>query len=256
MRLMKLWMLLSWAVFSISLLGLQSFAGAAAPVMGRVVPTSGVVLEGILLNNEDAVRSGDLLTTSRAASALIRFSASSQADVLEKSSIRFRQDAAGNPLARISYGEMLATAAGKNTVVVETPRYRVEPAKQSKVIYFVGVLPDKSTIVAARQGDVSIREIRSGKNYLLTQGLYIRIDAAAAGLPGQEEEKSQQAPGKAAGQAAPPPPPPKPTKQPWHIGSLSPGASTALVIAAVGGAGGAVAAATLSSGKSASPSAP
>lgn len=248
---------LGWAVLPVSLLlALQGFAGTARPVMGRVVPTSGVALDGVILSGEDAVRSGDLLTTSRSASALVRFSATSQADVLEQSAVCFRQDSTGHPVAQMSYGKMLTTAAGKSAVVVETSKYRIEPAEQSRAIYFVAVLPGKNTVIAAQRGDVSITETGSRKSYLLSQGLYIEINASAAGLPGQEEEKSKQAPGKAAGQATPPPPPPKPAKRPWHIGSLSPGASAALVIAAVGGAGGAVAAATLGSGKSASPSAP
>ena len=247
---------LSWAVLSTSLLASQGFAGAMGQFVGKVVPTSGVALSGTVINVVDAVRSGDLLTTSKAASALVRFSATSQANVLEQSSVRFERDAAGRPLARISSGMVLTTTAGTSAAVVETPKYRVEPVKQEKAIYFVAVLPDRRTIVAARRGDVSITEIGSGESYLLTEGLYITIDASAAGFPGQEEEKSKQAPGKPAGQAAPPPPPPKPAKQPWHIGSLSPGASAALVIAGVGGTAGAVAAATLGSGKSASPSAP
>ena len=246
-----------WVFLSAGLLALQGFAGVAPPVMGRVVPTSGVVLQGMLLSGEDAVRSGDLLTTSAAARALVRFSADSAAEILEGSSVRFRQGIQGHPLIQLSYGQVLAASAGNSAAVVETPRYRIEPATQSKSIYLVAILPDKSTLIAARQGDVSIAETRSGKTYSLAQGLYIAIDASAAAFPGQEEEKSKQAPAKSAGQAAPPPPPPKPAKQPWHIGTLSPGASTALVIAAVGGAGGAIAAATLGgSGKSASPSAP
>jgi hypothetical protein len=242
-------------------------AGASGPrqLVAPVESTSGVAISGVPAQTHDALFAGDVLSTPAGASALVKFSSLSQATVLEDSSVQFRLDPAGRPIAQISSGTVSARATAKNAVVIRTSKYRIEPGTVRAAIYLVGVLPDQRTIVEARQGNVSITEVRSGERYLLQAGTYILMDASAAGLPGQEEEKNQQAPGKPAGQATPPPSPPpkqpkpatKPIRQPWHIGSLSHGASIALILAvAAGGAAGAVAAAAGGGGPSASPSSP
>ncbi len=260
---------------AVILVGGPAWAGAARRWVGRIFSTSGVALAGSIVSREDAVFSGDLVTTSKGASAIVRFSASGQADVLDQSSVRFELDAAGRPLAQISLGRLLATSRGKDAVVVETAEYRVGPAEQTRTLYLVAVLPDRSTVIAARRGNLSITAIHSGKSYLLTEGLYAVIAPSAFGVPGQQEEKSTEAPGKPAGQAAPAtlppeeknkqapgkpagqaPPPPQAVKQPWHIGSLSHGSSIAAVVAAAGGAAAAAAVVASSGGAAASPSTP
>jgi hypothetical protein len=269
----------SGLALSVFLLSIPASAGAARQWIGRVFSTSGVALAGSVVIREDGVFSGDLMTTSQGASALVRFSAFSQADIFELSSVRFELDPSGRPLAQISSGTLLATSRGreKNAVVVETAKYRVEPAGQTRVLYLVAVLADRSTVIEAQRGRISITALRSGRSYVLGQGRYALIAPSAFGVPGQQEEKNEQAPAKPAGQAAPPsappeknqqapgkqaaqasPPPssPLPVKQPWHIGSLSHGTSIAVILAAGGGAAAAAAVVASSGGAPASPSSP
>jgi hypothetical protein len=247
-----------------SLLALRVFA-APRKFVGQVEATNGVAIGGWPARSHDALFSGDRVATSTDATALVKFSAFSQTSVLQQSSIRFQRDAAGRALAEVSSGMALTTTAGRKDLIIETAKYRVQPVEEKRTIYLVALLPDKSTLIAARQGDISITDIRSRKRYQLTSGRYIVFEASAAGLPGQEEEKNKEAPGKPAGQATPPPappskpqpqPPPKPVKQPWHIGSLSHSASIAVILAAAGGAAGAVGIAAGGGGHSASPSTP
>lgn len=268
--------LLIKALFVVELCGsltVQLSAGSARRLVGQVEATNGVAVAGWPAQSHDAVFSGDVLTTSEAATALVRFSALSQSTVVQHSSVRFGLTGAGRPLGDVASGMVLTTTAGRKGVIITTAKYKVEPVEEKRTIYLVGLLPDQRTVIAARQGDVSITDVRSKKHFQLATGRYIVIEAGAVGLPGQQQEENKQAPGKPAGQATPPPapppkpaaktqaqaqpqPPPKPVKQPWHIGSLSHGASIALILAAAGGAGGAVAAAAGGGGASASPSTP
>ena len=259
---------LSVAVLASSL-AVQASAGPLRQLIGLLEATNGGATNGVALGgwpvrNREAVFSGDVLATSVASSALVLFSGVSQASVLQQSTVRFKLEAGEHPVAHVSSGMVLTTTEGMNLAIIETAKYRIEPAEQKRTIYLVGVLPDRSTLVAARRGGVSITSIRSGKSYLLGGGRYIIIASSALGVPGQEQEKNKQAAGKPAGQAAPPSSPsqhqpqpqPKPVREAWHIGSLSHGASIALIIAAAGGAGAVVAAAVSGGGPSASPSAP
>lgn len=252
-----------------ALLAVQLSAGSARRLVGQVEATNGVAVAGWPAQSHDAVFSGDVLTTSEAATALVRFSALSQSTVVQHSSVRFGLTGAGCPLGDVASGMVLTTTAGRKGVIITTAKYKVEPVEEKRTIYLVGLLPDQRTVIAARQGDVSITDVRSKKHFQLATGRYIVIEAGALSLPGQQQEENKQAPGKPAGQAPPPPappakpqaktqpqPPPKPVNQPWHIGSLSHGASIALILAAAGGAGGAVAAAAGGGGASASPSTP
>jgi hypothetical protein len=254
----------AWAMSLIISLALLASASGPRQLVAPVESTNGVAIGGVPAQTHDAVFAGDVLSTPAGGSALVKFSSLSQATVLQDSSVQFRLDPAGRPVAKISSGTLSARAAGKNTIVVQTSKYTIQPARERAAVYLVGVLPDQRTLIEARRGDVSITEERSGEKYLLPAGKYILLDASAAGLPGQEEEKNKQAPGQPAGQVTPPPSPPpkpkpaaKPAKQPWHIGSLSHGASIAVVLGiAAGGAAGAVAAAAGGGGPSASPSSP
>jgi hypothetical protein len=254
---------LLWAILLVASLTLVALAGDPRQLVAPVESTNGVAIAGAPARTHDALFAGDVLSTFEGASALVRFSSLSQATVLQESSVQFQLDPGGRPVAKISSGTVSARAVGKKILIIQTAKYTVEPDEENTAVYLVSVLPDQRTIVEARRGNVSITERRSGEAYMLKAGQYILIDASAAGLPGQEEEKNKQAPGQPSGQATPPPPPPqpkpapKPAKQPWHIGSLSHGASIAVILGvAAGGAAGAVAAAGGGGGQSASPSSP
>jgi hypothetical protein len=259
----------SCVILCTALLAPVASAGGPRQLVAPVEATNGVAIAGVPAQTHDALFAGDVLSTSEGASALIRFSPLTQATVLQASSVQFELDSVGRPVAKISSGTVSARVSTAKMVIIQTAKYMVEPEKDSAAVYLVGVLPNQRTIVAARRGDVSITEARSGETYVLRAGRYIVVDASALGLPGQEQEQNKQAPGKPAGQAVPPSPPPqpqpkppaKPAKQPWHIGSLSHGASIAVILGvAAGGAAGAVAAAAGGGGggggQPASPSAP
>jgi hypothetical protein len=259
---------IAWAIYFAISAACASSATGGRPAIAPVDATAGVVIGGVPARTHDALFAGDILETGAGSGAVVRFSPRARATVLQDSSVRFQLNAEGLPLAKVLSGTVMVLSAGKRPAIVETARYRVKPDGIQPSAFFVALLPDQRTVIAARHGGLDITEPRSGEHYVLSSGRYIVMDAAALGLPGQQPEKNQQAPGKPAGQAAPPPlqphpqpatspnPPAKSAKQPWHIGSLSHGASIALILAAAAGAGGAVAAAAGGGGPSASPSAP
>jgi hypothetical protein len=253
-----------WAIYVVVAAGSAAHATGSRPLVAHVEATNGVTIGGVPARTRDALFAGDILDTPVEGSALVMFSPVSQATVLPQSSVQFRIDASGRPVGKMSSGTVLARGRGSNTVILKTPHYTVESVEHERADFLVALLPDQRTVIAARNSNIAITEPRSGEQYVLRAGNYIVIDASAAGLPGQEEEKNKQAPGKPAGQATPPPapsqPPPKPAAKPvktaWHIGSLSHGASIALILAAAGGAAGAAAAVAATGGPSASPSSP
>lgn len=255
-----------------------SFAGPRQ-MLAIVDATAGVKISGVAVHGESAVFAGDSIETPADTSAAVRFPGTRQVQVLPESMVRFEMTAEGRPAAQVTTGTILTTTAGQRAVTVATGKYRVQPRGERESVYFVAVLPDQSTVIGARGGSVAITEVRSGKTYVLAPGRYIAFSPGASGLPAQQQEqneqapgkpagqgappaqppaKSEQAPGKAAGPAAPPPPPPPPAHLAWHIGSLSHGASIAVVVAvAAGAAGGALAAsAGKGGGSAASPNAP
>jgi hypothetical protein len=103
----------------------------------------------------------------------------------EETAIRF-ENASGGVAAQILAGTVMVSATGKNITLIKTPKYRIEPAQEEKVVYLVGLLPDRRTVVAARHGKVSITETSSGHSYLLADGRYVTIADSSSGVPGQE----------------------------------------------------------------------
>jgi len=194
-------------------------------VVGRVVASYGVTLEGVSVLNEDTILAGDLLKTPKAGNALVKFSPASRANIAEETSVRFGY-AGKNPLAQLSLGTIVTTTQSNDGLVVETPKYRVEPAEQGKAVHVVAVLRDDGTVVEARHGGVSITEISSGQRYVLPEGKYAKIAASSVGVPPQENQGDQQ--GSTGGRSK--------KRGAWHIGSLSHGASIAVVALAAAGA--------------------
>ena len=121
-----------WALAMGWLLGLSLRAADGREVVGRVVASSGVTLEGVPIPNEDTILAGDLLRTPKSGTALVKFSPTGQANIAEETSVRFGY-AEGNPLAQISSGTMVTTTQGKDVLIVETPKYRIEPDRKSVV---------------------------------------------------------------------------------------------------------------------------
>ena len=137
--------------------------------------------------------------------------------------MRFRSDA-GRLVATLSAGTVVAERQGKESFRVETDEYLVEPTAEGRALYMVTVLADKTTVVAARYGDVAITSAGSGEKQVLSEGKFAVIPPGSIELPGQGKklEAGQVGHGK--------------INKPWHIGSLSHVASVALVAAVVVGA--------------------
>jgi hypothetical protein len=199
-----------WALVMGWLFGLPLRAADGRQVVGRIISSSGATLEGVPIPNENTILAGDLLRTPKGGAALVKVSPTTQTSIAGETSVRFGY-AGGNPLAQLSLGTIVTTTQIKEALIVETPKYRIEPAEQGKATHVVAVLPDEGTVVAARHGGVSITEISSGQRYVLPEGKYAEIAASSVGVPPQE-------------------------KRGWHIGSVSHGASIAVVTAAAAGA--------------------
>lgn len=229
------WNIIVWVLIS-SLSSGPVVAGAEHAIIGKVVASSGASLGGVAIPDGGTITTGDLLSTAKGSSALVKFTASLQASLSEGTSVSFRA-APGYLSAEMSSGTIMIQRFGGKVLVVQTPKFRIEPAGQGGAVYIVAVLPDKTTAVVARRGKISITEMSSGRSYLLPEGHNAVMAASFSGFPAQEKEESKPAPGKVAGQA-PESPPEEPKKN-----------NTALIgIVAAGGVGAAVAALAASRG--------
>jgi FecR protein len=202
-------------------------------VIGKIVGSSGAFLDEIKIPSEGTILTGDRLKTERGGGALVRLSATTQVSLSEETAVLFYKNA-DKVSVKVSSGTLLVETLGKNPAVVETEQYVTEPAEQGKAIYLVAVLPDKSAVITARRGKVSIREASTGRSYLVPEGYM----AVPAGTPGQEQEEPKQAPGAPAGPSTEKPPK-VPKKNSTLIVILAAGAAAGIGIgiAASGGGG-------------------
>jgi hypothetical protein len=194
--------------------------------IAKVLVSSGAAVGGVALPQEGAVLADDVVTTAKGGRALLEFSPTTRGALAEETSVCFRKSE-DRLVAEVSKGALVAERRESGGLVVETSKYKVEAIDQGKALYMVAMLPDKSTIVAARYGQVAITETSSGQSYLLAEGEYAQIPADALGVPqGRGDRAPQAPPQKAHGKII----------KPWHIGRLSHAASVALVTAIVVGA--------------------
>jgi hypothetical protein len=128
---------------------------------------------------------GDLLSTPKGGGALVNSLSRTRISLSEETAVRF-ENASGRVVAQILAGTVMVDTSGKNIALIETPKYKIEPAQQGKVTYLAAVLPDKRTVVSARHGKVSITEISSGQSYLLGDGQYATMAGSSSGVPRQE----------------------------------------------------------------------
>lgn len=231
----------TWRLYLSTLLAMQLAAGGgfALPggtsVIGHVIVSSKATVGEVSLPGEGNLLNNDQVRTGKDGRAVVDFPEKIRAAVGEDTTVRFRS-AAGRLIADLDAGTVITLKQEQAALRVETPKYSVEPKAGGKAVYMVALLPDRSTTVAARFGNVLITEKASGHRYELREGSYASISAATAGVPaapGQETEASKPAPEQPPAPASAPTPPPKP---PWHIGTMSPGASVAVLAAVAGGA--------------------
>lgn len=196
---------LAWTM-AVGLSVLPLTAAINQQVVGKVVRSSGASLGGAVIPDEGTIVAGDSLSTGKGGSALVKLSATTQASLGGETTVLFRKDAARLSV-KVSAGTVLVETMGKDAPVVETAEYKAEPSEQGKANYLVAVLPDKTTVITARRGRISIKEIDSGKTYLLPEG-YKAVSAAtsSAAASAQEREEPKQAPGAPAGPSTEGPP--------------------------------------------------
>jgi hypothetical protein len=174
---------------------------AGPAVIGEVVSSSGAVLNGLTALADGILTSGSTLKTAERGTALVKFSADTQATLGERTSVSF-QGKVGRVIAEVTSGTIAARAAGKDTLVLETPRYTIKPAGAGTAIYGVAMLPGKNTEVVARRGPVSITEKTSGARYVLKEGHYAEVAGAGVTPPAGEPQGQGQAPSPAPAAAA------------------------------------------------------
>ncbi len=208
-------------------------------VIGKIVGSSGAFLDEIKIPNEGTILTGDRLKTEKGGGALVRLSATTQVSLSEETAVLFYKNA-DKVSVKVSSGTLLVETLGNNPAVVETAQYVTEPAEQGKAIYLVAVLPDKSAVITARRGKVSIREASTGRSYLVPEG-YMAVPAGnPSGIPGQEKEEPKQAPGAPAGPSTEEPPN-APKNNSTLIIILAAGAAAGIgigIAASAGGGGG------------------
>jgi hypothetical protein len=164
----------------------------SAEVIGTVVRSSRATMAGVAIPGQGTLTAHALLSTETGGSIWVRFSPENQAGLSEDTSVRF-ETVGGRVSAQLSSGTIAAKSSGKDALVVETPRLRVEPA-EGQAVYVVALLRDNTTIVSARQGDISITEVNSERKHLVPAGHYARISNAPAGTPAQAGDTAAAVP--------------------------------------------------------------
>jgi len=232
----------AWTVVA-AFSGLSLTAVTNQQVVGKVVRSSGASLSGAAIPDEGTIIAGDALTTAKGGSALVKLAATTQASLGEGTTVLFQRDDAGLS-AKVSSGTLLVETGGADAPLVEAAEYQTWPDGHAKANYLVAVLPDKTIVITARRGGLSIKDRDSGRTYMLHEG-YKAVSANNSGaVSSQETEEPKQAPSIPAGPKTQTPPPKKMSK-------------TLIIVLAAGGAGGIAAAVAASGGGApASPSGP
>ena len=167
------------AVFSA--LGLTGAANQS--VIGTIVSSSGATVSGIAVPGQGTLTSNDTLTTAKGGSAWVRVSPEISVGLSQNTSVRF-SESAGQISALLSSGAVAARNTGDHAVVVETSNLKIEPA-QGQSVYVVALLPNHTTVISARRGDVVVEEASSARKHLVAQGHYARISNAPSSESGQ-----------------------------------------------------------------------
>lgn len=210
-------------------------------VLGAIVGSEEASLGDVAVPNTGTILNNDLLTTGPQGKALIEFSPASRATLMKNTSVRFRS-VTGHLIAEVSSGAMVVETRNGQGPVLITAKCKIAPVEQGKTIYYVALMPDRSTVVAAPHGSVAITEIRSGQTYILPGGQYASIPPTLPGALGQAASPNAKSA--------------KPATGTWHIGSLSHAALAGLAAAIAAGIAAAITIPSAAGGRSVSPSVP
>lgn len=184
-------------LFVSTLLVIQLTAGGAialpdgATVIGQVIASAKTSVGEVPLPGDGTLLDNDVVRTEKGGRALVDFPEKIRAAIAEDTKVRFR-NAGGRLVADLDSGTLITQKQAQAALAVETPKYTVEPNAGGRALYMVAMLPDESTMVAARSGNVVITERISGQRCVLREGSYASIVASAVGVPaapGQEKER-------------------------------------------------------------------
>jgi hypothetical protein len=215
-------------------------------VLGKIVSSSATSLGGVAAPSGSTVLSGDTLSTSADGTALVRFTAASQVELSENTSVSFSGTPAHVRL-KIAQGTVGAMQSDPDSLLIETSQCTLQPAKAGNASYSVSVLPGTSAKVIALNGTVLAAESDSGHAFIISEGETSACPNAAAfaprvsppsSSPGPREEV-KPAPSVPAGQASPSPEAPKHSNTSLWLLLLGGGAAAGIGAAvAAGGHGG------------------
>src|SRR2546425_10500213 len=158
-----------WAVGVGWLSAVHLVARVERQVVGQVVSSSGAFLEGVPIPNQGTILDGDLLTTSRGGSALVKFSVTAQVNISEEASLRIRI-ISGRTVVQLASGLVSLEEATEDALVVQTPKHEIGPATPGKSVFVVAVLADQRAFVSSREGGGSVGGIKTGKKFGLPEG--------------------------------------------------------------------------------------
>lgn len=159
------------------------FAATGNPlVLGQLINSSGATLDGEAVPVQSTITEGDVLSTKKGGSAVVTFSAGAEASLAENTVVRF-SSGVDHLSMRLSSGTVGAKSQGKGALIVETPEYIIKPVEHGGAVYLVAMLSDKTTVVAARHGQVAITEATSGQTYVVSAGHYAKVSGLPSAVP-------------------------------------------------------------------------
>jgi hypothetical protein len=190
-------------IFAISLV---PFAAASnLTILGQIVRSQGAAVGGTAVPNEGSVVAGDVLETSAAGSALLRFQ--SQAEAVVGASTRVTFSAEGGGLAaHLASGAVTIEMMDGTPFATATPNCKVEAAGHAPAGYTVSFKPGQGTAVESRKGTLRVTALPSGRTRFVASGqeAVVAQNASGSQSANPQPEVSKPAPSLPAGPAQPP----------------------------------------------------
>ncbi len=112
-------------------------------VVGKVVNSSNATVEGSTLLSNGTILSGEAVYVGEGGSVLLRYSPTGRATLAPSTQVRF-SSAKGNIVAQLLSGTVAVEREVKDTFVVKTSTYKVEPQGEGRAEFLVALLPDKT----------------------------------------------------------------------------------------------------------------
>ena len=221
-------------------------------VIGQAVVSTETTQNGISLPSGGTIFDGDLVATGASGRAVVKLSPTNQVTLNANTAVRFARVVERTWL-RLQKGTIAVENTGKDSAVVETPKFHIVPATEGTSKAYLGLMADNSTYIESAEGNVTIDDIKSGQSYVLPAGQSTMVPADSSGVPGLQPLRATPAPTPTPSTPPSHPQPPLAPRPHSHNTALllgiSAGAGIAGAVAGLSGGGG-------GGGQPASPSAP